>query len=100
MLSNSDIWLPRGRDDAHAEIPQLVLCPWEGAPWRGWGCSLHRWEQAGEALKPCADQRDGGESPSGWGWAELPFFPMQGCPATEGRFNCRLVIKNSKNSTP
>lgn len=50
--------------------------------------------------KPCADQRDGGESPSGWGWAELPSFPMQGCPATEGRFNCRLVIKNSKNSTP
>lgn len=31
MLSNSDIWLPRERDNVLTEIPQLVLCHWEEA---------------------------------------------------------------------
>lgn len=30
MLSNSDVWLPRERDNIQTEIPQLVLCPCEG----------------------------------------------------------------------
>lgn len=76
MLSTSDIWLPRERDNVHTEIPQLVLCPWEGAPgeklWAVLCTESNRQEKLSGAL---CSQSDGGESPSG-------MVGGQSCPAS------------------
>lgn len=103
MLSNSDIWLPRERDNVLTEIPQLVLCHWEEARVKKMGAVLCTDSNRQEKLLGALCWPEGWGWVPQWdgGWAELPScFLMQECPATEGMFDCKLVIKNSKNSIP